>query len=169
MIPTVLEPNRSTVPPMARRPFRPNEISAGGVVVRRSGHGYEVCLISDGRHWGFPKGIVEAAESPEAAALREIAEETGIPQGALTLSATLPVSEYVYRCPNRGALVFKRVHHFVVEVPAGTELHPDPGEIAEAAWLGFDDARRRLGFRNSIAVLDAAVALLAGGPSPADP
>ncbi len=169
MIPTVLEANRSTVRPMARRPFRPNEISSGGVVVRRSGEGYEVCLISDGRHWGFPKGIVEAGETAEDAALREIAEETGIPRGVLTLSAPLPVSEYVYRRPDRAALVFKRVHQFVVEAPAGTELHPDPAEIAEAAWLGFDDARRRLGFRNSIAVLDAARALLAKGPSRAAP
>jgi 8-oxo-dGTP pyrophosphatase MutT (NUDIX family) len=149
---------------MARRPFRPNEISAGGVVIRSSGADYEVCLVSDGRHWGFPKGIVEAGETPEAAALREIAEETGIPRGALTLSAALPESEYVYRSRDRGALVFKRVHHFVVEVPADTALHPDPAEIAEAAWLGFDEARGRLEFRNSIAVLDAARALLAKGP-----
>ncbi len=149
---------------MARRPFRPNEISAGGVVVRPSGAVYEVCLVSDGRHWGFPKGIVEAGESAPDAALREIAEETGIPRDVLALSAELPVSEYVYRRPGGGALVFKRVHHFVVEAPEGAELRPDPAEIAEAAWLGFDDARGRLGFRNSIAVLDAARTLLVKGP-----
>jgi 8-oxo-dGTP pyrophosphatase MutT (NUDIX family) len=154
---------------MARRPFRPNEISAGGVVVRPSGASYEVCLVSDGRHWGFPKGIVEAGESAPDAALREIAEETGISRDALTLSAELPASEYVYRRPGGGALVFKRVHHFVVEAPAGTELHPDPAEIDEAVWLGFDDARGRLGFRNSIAVLDAARILLAKGPPQAAP
>ena len=77
------------------------------------------------------------------------------------LRTSLPPSEYVYRRPNRGPLIFKRVHHFVVEAPEGTELHPDPAEIAEAAWLGFDEAKARLSFRNSIDVLDAARKYLA--------
>ena len=145
---------------MPRRPMRPNEISSGGVVVRRSAQGYEVCLVSDGQHWGFPKGHIEPGETPEAAALREISEETGIAQESLVLRASLPPSEYVYRRPNHGPLVFKRVHHFIVEAPEGAELHPDPAEIAEAVWLGFDAARARLSFRNTIAVLDAARSLL---------
>jgi 8-oxo-dGTP pyrophosphatase MutT (NUDIX family) len=140
--------------------MRPNEISSGGVMVRRRPDGYEVCLISDGRHWGFPKGIVERGETPEAAALREISEETGITRDLLVLRAPLPAAEYVYRRPNRGSLVFKRVHHFIVEVPEGTELRPDPSEIAEAAWFGFDDARARLSFKSSVAVLEAARGLL---------
>jgi len=143
-----------------RRPMRPNEISSGGVVVRRSPSGYEVCLVSDGRHWGFPKGLIEPGETPEAAALREISEETGIPAASLVLRAPLPPAEYVYRRPNGGALVFKRVHHFVVEAPAATELHPQAAEIAEAEWVGFDAAQGRLSFGNSVAVLEAARSVL---------
>jgi 8-oxo-dGTP pyrophosphatase MutT (NUDIX family) len=143
-----------------RRPMRPNEISSGGVVVRRAPGGYEVCLVSDGRHWGFPKGLIEPGETPETAAMREISEEAGIPAASLVLRAPLPLSEYVYRRANHGALVFKRVHHFIVEAPEGTELHPDPAEIAEAAWLGFDAAKARLSFRNSVAVLESARQLL---------
>ena len=148
---------------MPRRPLRPNEISAGGVVVRPARVGHEVCLVSDGRSWGFPKGLIEPGETPEEAALREISEETGIPRGVLTLGAALPVSEYVYRRRDTGRLIFKRVHHFLVATPAGTVLHPDPAEIAEAVWLGFDAARARLSFRNTVAVLDAARALLGEG------
>jgi 8-oxo-dGTP pyrophosphatase MutT (NUDIX family) len=148
---------------MPRRPLRPNEISSGGVVVRPSGASVEVCLVSDGRHWGFPKGLLESGETPEAAALREISEETGIARQDLTIGTALPVSEYVYRRPNHGALIFKRVHHFLVEAPAGTALRPDPAEIAEAEWLGIEVARSRLTFKSSIEVLDAAVAVLAEG------
>ncbi len=133
-------------------------------MVRRSRDGYQVCLVSDGRHWGFPKGHVEPGETPEAAAMREISEETGIALGSLVLRDPLPVSEYVYRRPNHGALVFKRVHHFIVEAPADTELHPDPAEIAEAVWLTFDEAKARLSFRNSVVVLDAARRLLEPAP-----
>src|SRR5579862_6801359 len=143
-----------------RRPMHPNEISSGGVVVRPAPDGYEVCLVSDGQHWGFPKGLIERGETPEAAAIREISEETGIPVASLRLRSPLPVSEYVYRRPNHGALVFKRVHHFIVEAPRDTALHPDPAEIAEAGWFGFDAAEARLSFKDSIEVLEAARTIL---------
>jgi len=81
----------------------------------------------------------------------------------LSLGAALPVSEYVYRRRDTGRLIFKRVHHFLVVAPEDTVLHPDPVEIAEAARLGFDDARARLSFRNTFAVLDAARTLLGEG------
>lgn len=154
---------------MARRPLRPNEISSGGVVVRPAATGPEICLVSDGRHWGFPKGLVEPGESAEGAALREIAEETGMLRSSLQVIAALPNSEYVFRRPNRGALVFKRVHHFLVGAPADAALHPDPAEIAEAEWLDFVEARGRLSFKNSIEILDAAQALLAAGGITAAP
>jgi 8-oxo-dGTP pyrophosphatase MutT (NUDIX family) len=148
---------------MPRRPLRPNEISAGGVVVRPAGGGHEICLVSDDRYWGFPKGLIEPGETAEEAALREISEETGIPRSVLTLGAALPVSEYVYRRRDTSRLIFKRVYHFLVVAPAGTALHPDPKEIAEAAWLGFDEARARLSFKNTVAIIDAAQHVLTGG------
>ncbi len=144
--------------------LRPNEISSGGVVVRPAAHGPEICLVSDGKHWGFPKGLVEPGESPEERrAARDRRGDRHPAIVAQVIAAPLPSAEYVFRRPNRGALVFKRVHHFLVGAPENAALHPDPAEIAEAAWLGFDDARGRLTFQNSIEVLDAARALLAAG------
>ena len=56
------------------------EISAGGVVYRVEGGRPLFLLIRDSyRNWGFPKGHLEKHELPEAAALREVAEETGSP------------------------------------------------------------------------------------------
>jgi 8-oxo-dGTP pyrophosphatase MutT (NUDIX family) len=144
--------------------MRPNEISSGGVVVRRCVDGYEICLVSDAKYWGFPKGHVEPGETPEAAALREVSEETGIPPQSLVIRAPLPATEYVYRRPNHGPLVFKRVHHFIIEAPTDVELNPDPAEIAEAAWLGFDEARARLSFKSSVEILDAARSVLEPEP-----
>jgi 8-oxo-dGTP pyrophosphatase MutT (NUDIX family) len=137
------------------RQFRPSEVSAGGVVVRpaESG-GHEVCLVSDGRYWGLPKGNVERDESPEDTALREIAEETGLERSSLRLAAPLAASEYVYRRQQR--LIFKRVHFFLVRAAAGAELTPQPEEIAEACWLTFAEAKRRAGFRDTVAALDEA-------------
>jgi 8-oxo-dGTP pyrophosphatase MutT (NUDIX family) len=118
-----------------------------------------VCLVSDGRHWGLPKGIVEQGESPEQAALREIAEETGLAQAQLQIVGSLPSSEYVYRS-KQGRLVFKRVHHFLVLAPSGALLDPDPAEISDAAWLDFAVAAERAAFKDTKVALDAARALL---------
>jgi 8-oxo-dGTP pyrophosphatase MutT (NUDIX family) len=146
-----------------RSAFRPNEVSSGGVVVRPSGDDYQVCLISDGNYWGLPKGNVEPGESPEQTALREIAEETGLPIESLTVLGELPPSEYVYRRRDSGRLIFKRVHHYLVGAPQDAELHPDPAEIAEAEWLSFDEAMQRVSFKDTHAALREARRLLAAG------
>lgn len=52
--------------------------TAGGVVV--GPHGKVVVVSQGGRSWSLPKGHIEAGETAMAAALREIAEETGLTQ-----------------------------------------------------------------------------------------
>jgi len=56
------------------------ETSAGGVVFRApQGEEPLFLLIRDSyRNWGFPKGHLESSEMPDAAALREVKEETGL-------------------------------------------------------------------------------------------
>jgi 8-oxo-dGTP pyrophosphatase MutT (NUDIX family) len=133
------------------------------VVVRPHGDDYQACLISDGKYWGLPKGNVEPGESPEQTALREIAEETGLPIESLTVLGELPPSEYVYRRRDSGRLIFKRVHQYLVGSPPDAELHPDPAEIAEADWLSLDEAMQRVSFRDTQAALREARRLLAAG------
>ena len=55
------------------------EVSAGGLVLRPREYGFDALLIGRGspRIWTLPKGHVEARESNEQAALREVREETG--------------------------------------------------------------------------------------------
>jgi 8-oxo-dGTP pyrophosphatase MutT (NUDIX family) len=74
-----------SVPPIdeswyQRPPRVPTRLSAGGIVVRRDGNSIVVALAREGRWPLFvlPKGGIEKSEQPEAAARREIAEETGL-------------------------------------------------------------------------------------------
>jgi 8-oxo-dGTP pyrophosphatase MutT (NUDIX family) len=46
------------------------------VVVRETPEGWRFLLLRAFNHWDFPKGMVEAAEEPLAAAIREVREET---------------------------------------------------------------------------------------------
>ena len=143
---------------MSPRPRRFDEVSAGGVVVRPGAAGWGACLIGVGGSWSLPKGIVEAGESPEQAALREISEEVGIPLDRLRLGAPLPASEYAYR--RQGRLVLKRVDHFLVEVDAGTEAAPQASEVDEVAWAPLAEAPSRVTYRDLRAALTEALRLL---------
>src|SRR5207253_9655359 len=53
--------------PRPRQPARARrEVSAGGVVFRRTAAGPQVALIKANGRWSFPKGNIEKDETPEA-------------------------------------------------------------------------------------------------------
>ena len=55
------------------------EKSCGALVFRRASQGLEVLLLKHrAGHWDFPKGHVEAGESEQETALREVLEESGL-------------------------------------------------------------------------------------------
>jgi len=127
-------------------------------VVRRAGRDdagrpqHEVCLIRVGDAWSIPKGNLDAGESPADAALREVAEETGLPAARLRLLAPLPPSDYAYRRRD-GRLVFKRVHHFLLHLDGDAPLRPQAHEVDEAAWVPLAEAQRRVTYRDLRAAL----------------
>jgi 8-oxo-dGTP pyrophosphatase MutT (NUDIX family) len=55
-----------------------SRLSAGVVIVRETPGGPRFLLLRAYRNWDFPKGRVEDGEEPFAAAVREVAEETGL-------------------------------------------------------------------------------------------
>ena len=57
-----------------------HSVSAGGVVVGKIDGVIKILLIKDGKvpDWVLPKGHVQVGETFEQAALREVAEETGL-------------------------------------------------------------------------------------------
>lgn len=142
--------------PSAGSGSTPRQVSAGGVVFRRTPSEVEVLLIKAGGRWSFPKGNMERGESPAQTALREIAEETGVPEGRLRIVADLPDVDYAFRW-GRG-LVFKRVHYFLVELAGQVALRPQPTEIEDVRWFAPAEARRALSFKNARETLEAAIA-----------
>src|SRR3954453_6635014 len=70
-----------------------DQVSAGGVAFRQIDGKTEVAIVLmvPERRWQLPKGIIDAGETPEIAALREVREEAGI---VCTLVEPLEVIEY---------------------------------------------------------------------------
>ncbi|MBF6600375.1 MAG: NUDIX domain-containing protein [Dehalococcoidia bacterium] len=125
------------------------ETSAGGVVFRlaETGGGFDVALIRthEGR-WQLPKGWIEAGESPEQAAAREVHEEAGVDAEVV---GPLGMIEYWYNSTYEPepARVHKFVHVFLLRYLSGsTDDHDD--EVLEARWVALDDAERTLSFRD---------------------
>ena len=122
------------------------EISAGGVVYRRRRGLPEVCLISTqgGKTWQLPKGLIEDGEKPEAAAMREVEEETGL-RGKLVKPLEKIEYWYVWEEDGERTRVHKYVYFFLYRYAGGsTKDHDD--EVDDARWFPLAEAQKRLSF-----------------------
>ena len=140
------------------------QVSAGGVVFRRRGETFEVALISVGEksRWQLPKGLVGKNETPEAAALREVCEETGL-SGELIAPVETAEYWYVGSVGRTGARVrfHKFVHFYLLRYAAGEPSDHDH-EVNEARWIEIGEAHRMLAFKTERAVLARAREMIEG-------
>lgn len=135
-----------------------SEYSAGGVVYRANGEGYEFVAVQRARHgdWSLPKGHIEAGESHEQAALREVKEETGIDARIVSLIGEVV---YFYRRPRQGGLTRKTVYHFLMEA-SSHELCGPNWEVSEARWVPIAQADSLLSYENDKRIINQARAIL---------
>lgn len=91
------------------------------------------------------------------AAVREIAEETGI-----TGRVILPLTTIDYWFSSYERRIHKVVHHFLLEYVHGeVTTAGDPDQEAEAAaWVALDELGQLLAYPNERRVVNAAISLL---------
>ena len=108
--------------------------------------------------WCLPKGHLEDGETPEQAAVREIAEETGIEGRVLS---SLGVIDYWFSA--EGRRIHKLVHHYLLEATGGElSIEGDPDhEAIDVAWVALDDLGALLAFPNERRIAREATARLA--------
>jgi len=123
-----------------------NDVVAAGAVVFRPGR--RVLLVHRPRYddWSFPKGKLDPGEHAAVAAVREVAEETG-----LHVRLGPPLDSQRYPVGARGKTV-----HYWVGWPVSD--HDVSGylvneEIDDVVWLPYDEAMARLSYERDRATL----------------
>jgi 8-oxo-dGTP pyrophosphatase MutT (NUDIX family) len=140
------------------------EISAGGIVFKRTPKGVRVALLLDpfGK-WAFAKGHRESGETINQAAIRETMEEMGLPK--LRIRSFLGKIDFWfhdrYRPATRGVLIHKYVHLFLMEAPAGVYGKPQKKEkIRRIIWVPLDKLRSKSSYVDMQPIIDRAVNFL---------
>ena len=132
----------------------PEIVAAGAVVFRKGGDGPEVLAVHRPKYddWSFPKGKLDPEEHPAVAAVREVAEETGLD---VRLGPPLPWQEYGVAAGR------KRVHYWVGRLVGGDDVasYQPNNEVDDVRWLPLAKAERRLSYPHDRATLADAAAL----------
>lgn len=136
------------------------EVSAGGLLLRRSESGLDALLIGrrSPRIWTLPKGHVERHESHEQAALREVREETGCWGEILVRLNEIGFWFYVGKAKHHKTVTF-----YLMRYVSGDTVH-DKDEVDEARWFEIGEARRALKYVNEKRLVDIATEYIASHP-----
>ncbi len=115
-------------------------LAAGCVVWRTTGSDTEVLLVHRPRYddWSFPKGKLDPGEDDLGAAVREVAEETGLP---VRLGPRLPDQHYTIATGQEKVVAYwaaQPLKH------ADISSYERNDEIDDLRWLPLPEAVRRL-------------------------
>jgi dihydroneopterin triphosphate diphosphatase len=105
--------------------------------------------------WETVHGRIEPGERPEQAAVREVAEETGLP-----IARLYNVTTQAFYLHGMGVVQMAVVFCAFVDAPAAPTLGPEHGR---AEWLDLDAARARFAWPREREALGHIEHLFAGG------
>jgi len=108
--------------------------------------------------WQLPKGIIDAGETIEEAALREVREESGI---VAELISPVETIEYWFVADRGGERVryHKFVHFFMMRYLSGDVVDHDH-EVDEARWVDLETGLDMLEFKSEREVVTKAAAMI---------
>ncbi|AOY56659.1 hypothetical protein A4Z71_06930 [Candidatus Rhodoluna planktonica] len=133
----------------ARNLVRVSETSAGGFVLAGDGSNRIALIGRENRSgridWCVPKGHPEGDETIEQAAIREIAEETGL---EVEILQSLGSINYEFAAGNK--LISKTVHHFLMRQLGGDlTVENDPQhEAVDVQWFALENLVDTLAHEN---------------------
>jgi len=125
-----------------------NEISAGGVIVEKK----QILLVMvknlTGKIvWTFPKGHIEAGETSDKTALREVREETGY-----DCEIIKPLGETRYFFKRKDVLIDKTVTWFLMKPKEKTGEHDS--EILTTKWVELANVKKYISYKSDIELME---------------
>jgi 8-oxo-dGTP pyrophosphatase MutT (NUDIX family) len=105
--------------------------------------------------WVLPKGTPEHGETPEQAALREVAEETGVQTCIVG-----KIGSIHYGFTRQGKRYSKEVLYYLME-PVGGDVSLHDHEYDDAMWFSLDTATQHLAYTNEADILRKALPQIA--------
>ncbi len=118
--------------------------AAGGVLWRDHDGELQFAVVHRPRHddWSLPKGKLESAEHPLAAACREVLEETGVRP---VVGARLAKVSYRVPAPSEGETATKVVDYWTMRATDG-EFTPNR-EVDGVRWVALEPALKLLSYQ----------------------
>jgi len=109
--------------------------------------------------WMLPKGTIEPGETPEAVALREVAEETGLHN--VRIVQDLGEERYLFFWKTEDTYYDKTVHYYLMEFLGGEDACPQREEgFVRCDWVSVSDALDRIKYKETREVVRRAEAAL---------
>ncbi|MEZ5043781.1 MAG: NUDIX hydrolase [Saprospiraceae bacterium] len=123
--------------------------AAGGLVTNPSG---KVLMIFRRNFWDLPKGKIDKGEHKEAAAIREVEEETGLRN--IELGYSLGETYHTYRT-DKGKRILKRTYWYTMKAPDQALTPQIEEDIEKAEWVDLPSflAGQPIIYRNILDVL----------------
>ena len=122
-------------------------VKAGGGIVRNERA--EILLILRNGKWDLPKGKLDAGETIEDCALREVKEETGLKK--VTLDKLIDITYHTY--VEKGTRILKESHWFEMEADSFQSLIPQSEEgISDIKWVAKENLSEYL--KNTYATIE---------------
>ena len=139
------------------------ETSAGGVVYRKTGSKVEFLIVQHSGHhrWVLPKGWIDAGETKEETAVREVKEEAGVEAkiqdylGEATIFYTNPQKEKVR----------KTSHFFLMKYRSGNPKTDHGWEVEDTIWLTSEEVIKKLDYLGEKKIIEKALGVLEIKPS----
>ena len=145
---------------MAKQKTR-TDTCAGGVVYRSANRRIEIALaiehdrLRGTRNTRLAKGHVENGETLEAAAMREVREEIGLPAEIVA-----PLGSVKYSFREKHTEITKTVHFFLMRL-ASEEVHELDGEMQHVYWSPIETAVAELTFDTERRIAESAQQVVA--------
>ena len=107
--------------------------AAGGVVYNSE---KEILVIFRRGAWDLPKGKIDKGEAKEAAAVREVKEETGLKE--VSLGPYLSTTFHVFKNPKNGRRILKKTYWYVMQTRENDLIPQVEEDIEIAKWTELD-------------------------------